>query len=51
MITIETFIKDIENTKDTLVSELAILNAKRDQLLSDISKLNSLIIEIKNTKE
>ena len=43
MITIETFKHEIENLRDDLFQELAGLNGKRDQLLKDIGKLNTLL--------
>ncbi len=43
MITTETFKIEIENLKDDMLRELTELNAKRDQLLKDIGKLNTLL--------
>lgn len=43
MITVETFTNEIENLKDDMLRELTELNGKRDQLLKDIGKLNTLL--------
>ena len=43
MITVETFKCEIKNMRDDLFQELAELNGKRDQLLKDIGKLNTLL--------
>lgn len=53
MITVETFTKEVENLKDDMLQELAVLNGKRDQLLNDIGKLNALLALVHevNSKE
>lgn len=43
MITVETFKHEIENLRDDLFQELAEINGKRDQLLKDIGRLNTLL--------
>lgn len=43
MITVATFKYEIENLKDDLFQELAEINGKRDQLLKDIGRLNTLL--------
>ena len=43
MITTETFKNEINNLKDDMFRELTELNGKRDQLLKDIGKLNTLL--------
>lgn len=43
MITVETFINEIENLKEDMLRELTTLSGKRDQLLKDIGKLNTLL--------
>lgn len=43
MITVETFKCEIQNTRDDLCQELAEINDKRDQLLKDIGRLNTLL--------
>ena len=43
MITVETFKCEIQNIRDDLFQELAEINGKRDQLLKDIGRLNTLL--------
>ena len=43
MITVETFKCEIKNMRDDLFQELAEINGKRDQLLKDIGRLNTLL--------
>ena len=43
MITVETFKCEIQNMRDDLFQELAEINGKRDQLLKDIGRLNTLL--------
>lgn len=43
MITVETFKCEVQNMRDDLFQELAEINGKRDQLLKDIGRLNTLL--------
>lgn len=43
MTTVETFKCEIQNMRDDLFQELAEINGKRDQLLKDIGRLNTLL--------
>lgn len=47
MITVENFLKDLEEEKDKMVNELAVLNGRRDQLRDDINRFNFAIAAIK----
>lgn len=52
MITTETFKSEINNLKNDMLRELSGLNAKRDQLLNDIGKLNALLaLMVEDEKE
>ena len=52
MITTKTFKYEIENLKDDMLRELTELNGKRDQLLKDIGKLNTLLaLMVEDEKE
>lgn len=52
MITVETFKCEIQNMRDDLFQELAEINGKRDQLLKDIGRLNTLLaLMVENNSE
>lgn len=47
MLTIELLLRDLEEEKDKMVNELAVLNGRRDQLRDDINRFNFAIAAIK----
>ena len=47
MLTIELLLKDLEEEKNKMVNELAVLNGMRDQLRDDINRFNAIISDIK----
>ena len=44
---IELFLRDLEEEKNKMVNELAVLNGRRDQLRDDINRFNFVIAAIK----
>ena len=44
---LELFIRDMEEQKDKMVDELAVLNGRREQLRDDIFRFNSAISGLK----
>lgn len=47
MIMIEDFLRDLEEEKNKMVNDLAVLNGMRDQLRDDINRFNAVISNIK----
>lgn len=47
MMNIELFLRGLEEEKDKMVTELAVLNGRRDQLRDDINRFNFAIAAIK----
>ena len=44
---LELFVRDMEEQKDKMVNELAVLNGRREQLRDDIFRFNSAISGLK----